>query len=105
MFACRWPASVLAGHLTGSGRWRGLALAHGGALHGNALHGAGDRPADPDLRGPCPQVHHTFNKMGLACLDPKWAGGRSRWVTTDDEDFIVETAKARFEKLGRPFSH
>jgi transposase len=51
------------------------------------------------------EVIHNFNKMGMACLDPKWAGGRPRRITTDDEAFIVETAKARPEKLGRPFTH
>ena len=48
---------------------------------------------------------HNFNKLGLACLDPKWAGGRPRRITTDDEAFIVETAKTRPQKLGRPFTH
>jgi len=51
------------------------------------------------------EVIHNFNKMGMDCLGPKWAGGRPRRITTDDEVFIVETAKARPEKLGRPFSH
>ena len=50
------------------------------------------------------EVIHNFNKMSLACLDPKWAGGRPRRITTDDEAYIVETAKARPEKLGRPFT-
>ena len=43
--------------------------------------------------------------MGLACLDPQWAGGRPRRITTDDEAFIVATAKARPTKAGRPFTH
>ena len=51
------------------------------------------------------EVVHNFNKMGMACLGPKWAGGRPRRITTEDEAFIVETAKARPEKLGRPFTH
>jgi len=50
------------------------------------------------------EVIHRFNAMGLACLDPKWAGGRPRRITTDDETFIVTTAKTRPEKLGRPFT-
>lgn len=50
------------------------------------------------------EVIHRFNEMGLVCLDPKWAGGRPRRITTDDETFIVETAKTRPEKLGRPFT-
>jgi len=51
------------------------------------------------------EVIHNFNKMGMACLDPKWAGGRPRRITSEDEAFIVETAKARPEKLGQPFTH
>ncbi|MGH3497867.1 MAG: IS630 family transposase [Nocardioidaceae bacterium] len=51
------------------------------------------------------EVIHNFNRLGLVCLDPKWAGGRPRRITIDDEAFIVETAKARPTKLGQPFSH
>ncbi|GMQ85962.1 MAG: hypothetical protein BMS9Abin07_1532 [Acidimicrobiia bacterium] len=36
--------------------------------------------------------------------DPHWAGGRPRQITTDDVEFIVETAKTRPEKLGQPFT-
>ena len=50
------------------------------------------------------EVIHRFNDMGLACLDPRWAGGRPRRITTDDEAFIVKMAKTRPEKLGRPFT-
>ena len=50
------------------------------------------------------EVIHNFNRLGLVCLDPKWAGGRPRRITTDDEGFIVATATARSEKLGRPFT-
>lgn len=51
------------------------------------------------------EVIHNFNKMGLACLDPKWAGGRPRQISPSDEDFIVKTATTRPEKLGMPFTH
>jgi len=51
------------------------------------------------------EMIHRFNEMGMASLDPKWAGGRPRLITTDDENFIVETAKSRPESLGRPFTH
>jgi transposase len=50
-------------------------------------------------------VVHAFNDKGLDALDPKWAGGRPRLITSDDEEFIVETARTRPEKLGRPFTH
>ena len=50
------------------------------------------------------EVIHNFNRLGLVCLDPRWAGGRPRQITTDDEAFIVETANTRPEKLGRPFT-
>ena len=51
------------------------------------------------------EMIHRFNEMGMASLDPRWAGGRPRRITTDDEAFIVKTAKARPEKVGRPFTH
>jgi transposase len=51
------------------------------------------------------QVIHRFNEVGLACLDPRWAGGRPRRISSDDEAFIVATATTRPEKLGRPFTH
>jgi transposase len=50
------------------------------------------------------EMIHRFNEMGLRSLDPQWAGGRPRQITTDDEAFIVKTATTRPEKLGRPFT-
>ena len=50
-------------------------------------------------------VIHAFNQRGLAALDPRWAGGRPRRISDDDVAFIVATAKARPETLGRPFTH
>lgn len=34
-------------------------------------------------------VIHRFNEIGLACLDPQWAGGRPRQLNSDDEDFVI----------------
>lgn len=51
------------------------------------------------------EMIHRFNDQGMASLDPKRAGGRPRRITTDDERFIVETAKARPARAGRPFTH
>jgi transposase len=50
------------------------------------------------------QVIHRFNEMGLGCLDPRWAGGRPRRISPDDEAFIVATANTRPETLGQPFT-
>ena len=50
-------------------------------------------------------VIHAFNQRGLAALDPNWAGGRPRRITSDDEEFIVQTATTRPVKLERPFTH
>jgi transposase len=50
------------------------------------------------------QVIHRFNEMGMASLDPQWAGGRPRQISPDDEAFIVETANTRPETLGLPFT-
>ena len=51
------------------------------------------------------QVVHRFNEVGLACLDPQWAGGRPRRISPDETAYIVATALTRPEKLGRPFTH
>jgi transposase len=50
-------------------------------------------------------VIHAFNDEGLACLDPKWAGGRPRLISNDDVEFIIATATTRPTVLGRPFTH
>ena len=50
------------------------------------------------------EVIHRFNEMGLACLDPRWAGGRPRRISAEDEAFILATATARPESLGQPFT-
>ena len=49
-------------------------------------------------------VIHAFNEKGLAALDPRWAGGRPRLLSPDDEDFVVQTATTRPTKLGQPFT-
>jgi len=51
------------------------------------------------------EMIHRFNDMGMKSLDPQWAGGRPRRITTEDEAFIVSTAKHRPEKAGQPFTH
>jgi transposase len=51
------------------------------------------------------EVIHNFNRMGMTCLDPKWAGGRPRRISPEDEQHIVEAATTRPEKLGLPFTH
>ena len=50
-------------------------------------------------------VIHAFNQLGLNALDPRWAGGRPRRISPDDEAFIVAAATTRPERLGRPFTH
>ncbi|MGQ0804237.1 MAG: IS630 family transposase [Actinomycetota bacterium] len=50
------------------------------------------------------EVIHNFNRLGMKALDPRWAGGRPRSIGDDDVAHIVETAKTRPEKLGRPFT-
>lgn len=49
-------------------------------------------------------VIHRFNETGLACLDPRWAGGRPRLLSDDDEDLVVQAATTRPTKLGQPFT-
>lgn len=50
------------------------------------------------------EMIHRFNDQGMRSLDPQWAGGRPRQITTDDVAFIVATAKTRPEALGQPFT-
>jgi transposase len=49
-------------------------------------------------------VIHAFNARGLAALDPRWAGGRPRRISRDDQDFIAAVATTRPKKLDRPFT-
>ncbi|WP_338060790.1 IS630 family transposase [Streptomyces viridochromogenes] len=49
-------------------------------------------------------VIHRFNEIGLACLDPQWAGGRPRLLSPDDEEFVIRTATTRPTRLGQPFT-
>jgi transposase len=49
-------------------------------------------------------VIHRFNEIGLACLDPQWAGGRPRLLSPEEEDFVIQTATTRPTKLGQPFT-
>jgi transposase len=50
------------------------------------------------------EMIHRFNDLGMRSLDPQWAGGRPRQITTDDVSFIVATARQRPEALGQPFT-
>ncbi|MFB9304479.1 helix-turn-helix domain-containing protein [Kibdelosporangium philippinense] len=50
------------------------------------------------------EVLHRFNEIGLACLDPQWAGGRPRLLSPDQEDLVVATATTRPTKLDQPFT-
>lgn len=51
------------------------------------------------------EVIHRFNELGMGALDPHWAGGRPRRIKAEDEQFLIETATTRPEKLGQPFTH
>jgi transposase len=50
------------------------------------------------------EMIHRFNEMGMASLDPRWAGGRPRLITTTDRELIVKSAKKRPRSLGQPFT-
>src|SRR3954469_22755981 len=50
------------------------------------------------------EVIHRFNQLGMGGRDPRWAGGRPRRISTEDEAFLVATATTRPGKLGQPFS-
>jgi len=42
--------------------------------------------------------------LGMRSLDPQWAGGRPRQITTTDRQLIVATASKRPRSLGQPFT-
>ncbi len=50
------------------------------------------------------EMIHRFNERGMSSLDPAWAGGRPRRITTTDRELIVSSATARPTTLGRPFT-
>lgn len=50
------------------------------------------------------EMIHAFNEAGMAALDPQWAGGRPRRITTTDREVIVKTARKRPRSLGQPFT-
>jgi len=51
------------------------------------------------------EVIHRFNDLGMRALDPRWAGGRPRRISAEDEAFLIETATTRRGRLGQPFTH
>src|SRR3954464_5159846 len=46
-----------------------------------------------------------LSERGVGSLDPRWAGGRPRRISAEDEEFLVATASTRPERLGCPFTH
>ena len=82
-------------------RWRRAVVVHASAGGNSVAVIARLVATSPDR---VREMIHRFNESGMASLDPQWAGGRPRRITTDDEVFIVETARTRPAKLGRPFT-
>jgi len=50
------------------------------------------------------EVIHSFNDKGMRALDPQWAGGRPRRITTEQRAHVITTATQRPTSLGMPFS-
>ncbi len=82
-------------------RWRRAVVIHASG-GGNTVPVIAELVATSEDR--VREMIHRFNDKGMASLDPQWAGGRPRRITTDDEVFIVETANQRPEALGQPFT-
>ncbi len=82
-------------------RWRRATVIHASAGGNSVAVIARLVATSPDR---VREMIHRFNESGMASLDPKWAGGRPRRITTGDEAFIVETAGERPEKLGLAFT-
>ncbi|WP_315660387.1 helix-turn-helix domain-containing protein [Amycolatopsis sp. PS_44_ISF1] len=49
-------------------------------------------------------VIHRFNEAELASLDPRWAGGRPRLISPEDEALLDATATTRLKELKQPFT-
>ncbi len=82
-------------------KWRRAVVVHASA-GGNTVPVIAELVATSEDR--VREMIHRFNDKGMAALDPQWAGGRPRRITTDDEAFIVKTAGQRPEALGQPFT-
>jgi len=82
-------------------KWRRamVVLASGG---GNTVPVIADLVQTSDDR--VREMIHRFNEIGMDSLDPQWAGGRPRLITTTDRELIVKTAKKRPRSLGQPFT-
>ncbi len=50
------------------------------------------------------RVIHDFNQLGFESLRPRFAGGRPRRISSDDEQRIVAVAGARPDTLGVPYT-
>ncbi len=50
------------------------------------------------------EMIHSFNDKGMRALDPRWAGGRPRRITTEQRSHIITTATQRPTSLGMPFT-
>ena len=66
-------------------RWRRALVIHASA-GGNAVPVIAQLVATSEDR--VREMIHRFNELGMAALDPQWAGGRTRQITTDDVAFI-----------------
>ncbi len=82
-------------------KWRRAVVVHASA-GGNTVAAIAKLAATSEDR--VREMIHRFNELGMESLDPQWAGGRPRRITTEDRRFIVATAKTRPEKLGQPFT-
>src|SRR3954463_4439555 len=71
-----------------------LASASGNSVPAIARLGAAD---EDTVR----EVIHRFNELGRAALDPRWAGGRPRRISAEDEAFLIQTAIPRPGRLGQ----
>ena len=82
-------------------RWRRGVVVHASAGGNSVAVIAQLAATSPDR---VREMIHRFNESPMASLDPQWAGGRGRRITTDDDAFIVETARTRPKKLAQPFT-
>jgi hypothetical protein len=82
-----------------------MASGDGCARFGGRQRFGVDRAVGADEPDRVREMINRFNDLGMRSLDPQWAGGRPRQITTTDRELIVTTAKIRPTVLGQPFTH
>jgi hypothetical protein len=55
-------------------------------------------------RGHCPPRDPQVQRDRPGLPGPRWTGGRPRFLSDDEEDFVIQTATTHPRKTGQPFT-